>query len=116
MISWKIVHREEGRIESDIVQPCKICNQKNRSDFSVEQNCFFMFWMPLFPTSRIIYRICPDCKSRLKIKNNDPDLTWIQRQLPKKFRIAHWYGSFIVGPALIVFIYYFNTIFPNFWD
>jgi hypothetical protein len=96
-----------GSVASDITGPCQICSEKIRHIYNVEQQYFIFLFVPLFPTKRQVYKICPKCNSRLKVRSYDPDFEWVNKSIPKRFNLRYYWGIFVLaGIAWLLWSWY----------
>ncbi|MES2587817.1 MAG: hypothetical protein V4622_02485 [Bacteroidota bacterium] len=101
MISWATKIDFIGKLDDTLVETCKVCGQENKPIYNVEQVYFLLYWLPIFPTNRLIYKICPSCsfKSKLRNKqsnliddNSNSNLANINFHFPKKNKLKYFWG------------------------
>ncbi|MDG1330808.1 MAG: zinc-ribbon domain-containing protein [Crocinitomicaceae bacterium] len=101
MISWGTKYDPIGELNDFPPEKCQICNESNRATYKVEQGYFSLYGLSLFPSSKKYYKICPDCKTRLKIRSNDPNLTDVKRKIKGGVKFKYVWGWLILGPVLV---------------
>ncbi len=104
MISWATKADYVGELSDVHSETCKVCSQENKPKYQIEQNYFILYWLPIFRTKRIIYKICTKCsfKSKLKIGNNTlidnssaSAVILVNSTFPKKMKLKYIWGWII---------------------
>ncbi|MCE3294504.1 MAG: hypothetical protein K0R65_218 [Crocinitomicaceae bacterium] len=103
MISWATKADQLGELTDTVNSTCKVCSAENKAVYTVIQNYFLLYWMPVFPTKREIYKTCPSCTFHRKLKKTDSGLLdtdfspleQINARFPKKLKLKYFWGTFV---------------------
>jgi hypothetical protein len=106
MISWGTKYDHVGELNDFAPEKCQICNETNASIYRVEQGYFSLYGLSLFPTSRKYFKICPSCKSRLKVRSTDENLGYLKRNINVGLKFKYIWGWLVVGPILAGIIFF----------
>ncbi len=83
---------------------CKVCSAEQKAIYQVEQNYFLLYWLPLFPTKRVVYRICSSCSFKSKLRaggsrllddHSADKLTELNSYFPKKYKFKYFWGILV---------------------
>lgn len=99
-----------GKTESIHAESCKVCSEKIIYQYNVEQHYIGLLSLPLFPSKRIIYRICPKCNAKLKIKIKDPDFDWVNQTIPKRFSFKYYWGNVVLAVIAFLLWYWYKSV------
>ena len=101
MISWGTKYDPIGELNDFVPEKCQICNEKSPAIYKVEQGYFNLYGLSLFPSSKKYYKICPKCKTRLKVKSTDANLNTVKRKIKGQIKFKYIWGWLIFAPILI---------------
>ena len=107
MISWGTSYDFIGEYSNVPPEECKICSDKNKPVYKLEQAYFKLYGMGIFPTKKFYYKTCVSCNTRLKVKNNDINLNSVKNALPSKNKFKYFAGWIVIGliGLLILWLY-----------
>lgn len=101
MISWGTKFDAVGEYNNVLEEECKICSERSKPIYKLEQGYFNLYGLSLFPSGKTIYKTCQNCNTRLKAKKNDNNLDAVTRALPGKLKFKYVWGWIILLPILI---------------
>ncbi|HLP12651.1 MAG TPA: hypothetical protein VK177_12015 [Flavobacteriales bacterium] len=99
-----------GTTESLTAEPCKVCSEKVKCTYQVEQSYIALLFLPLFPTKRTIYRVCSNCSARLKVKPTDQDYAWVNETIPKRFNFKYYWGIVALAGLAFLLWRWYNSV------
>jgi len=105
MIYWGTKYDPVGELNQFTPEKCVVCNETNALIYRVEQAYFSLYGLSLFPTSKRYYKICPSCKTRLKIRSTDQNLSYLKRNVETALKFKYIWGWLILGPILAAIIF-----------
>lgn len=107
MISWETQYDVIGEYNQVAKEHCAICSELITPVYKAEQGYFKLYGMGFFPVSKVYYKTCPACKSRLKVRNTDINLQSVQHALPGKSKLKYFSGwiALTVLAILILWVY-----------
>lgn len=106
MISWATKIDPLADITDPVSSTCKVCSASGQARYLVEQNYFLLYGLPLFPTKRVIFRICPSCsvKSKLRPGNSrvlddyaSNKIAELNTAYPPKMKFKYFWGAFVLA-------------------
>lgn len=118
MISWGTKADLVGEHVDTSLSTCKVCSKEGHAHYFIEQNYFLLYWLPVFRKERVIFKICPHCsfKSKLKKSNarviddfSSQKLEEINSIYPKKYKFKYFWG-------LVIYVLIFSLIGFLIWD
>ena len=110
MISWGTKYDPIGEFDDVISEQCKICGEKSKPVYKLEQAYFKLYGLPILRTKKLVYKTCSLCNTRLKAKTNDGNLDSVYRALPVKLKFKYIWGWFVFLPLIIGATYLIITI------
>jgi len=110
MISWGTRYDNIGNYLHTTEEECKICSKSSKHNYIGEQAQFTFFGMPLAPTGKTYYKICPQCRTRLKVKHGDKTKPYVEDALQGKPKLKYFWGWFIVLPIVVSLVLFFMNI------
>lgn len=105
-ISWGTKYDSIGELNEFLPEKCQICNETKPAIYRVEQGYFNLYGLPLFPTSKKFYKICPQCKTRLNVRSTDTNFDTLKRKVKTGIKFKYIWGWLILGPILIGLVYF----------
>lgn len=105
MISWGTKYDVIGEFDNVLEEECKICSERSKPLYKVEQAYFNLYGLSLFPTGKKMYKTCKHCSTRLKANKNDSNYDVVLRALPSKVKFKYIWGWLVLLPILIGITY-----------
>lgn len=86
---------------------CEHCKELNTTSISVYSKYFHLYWIPLFPYSKMTIATCDNCETETKKKNftEQLKLSYSNIKSNSKTPIWHFTGLIIIG-LLFIFMQY----------
>ena len=110
MISWATKYDSIGEYSDVVPETCKICSEKTKPVYKVEQAYFKLYGLALFPTKKLYFKTCPACNTRLKVKATDTNLNTVKRYVTGKIKFKYVWGWLILLPIILLALFLIASI------